>query len=460
LSVIDRRSLPSTGVSAGIVLGLLLACGCVDPDPIDDYDIEIEVLDEIPTVAYVRWTAADAVDEAVVEVGEGTDYGRSFSVDAVDGLFESRLLGFKPLTEHHLRIRERRGEEWTSSEDRTFTTGPPPSDLYGAIPGGTAPDGYVITTLVRVPAVAAILDPDGAVVWWYYAWMHGGGHAIVTRSALARDGDSVLLLAWTPLYPGMDPLDERELTRVGLDGVFHETLGVAGAHHDFVEHADGTFALLAHDPIDVGGTEVVGDRIVELRPDGEVVEIWSLWDDHDPDPDALYTNQHDYSHANAIRFDEAEQVYYVSLHEQDQIVAVDRVSGDLLWRLGGEGSDFELSNGSTQLFENQHHFRLLEDGILVFDNGEDGAAESRAVQYVLDDGIATPVWSYQPDPSLGVFSLGDVTRFDDGDTLITWSSSGRISRVSAEGDVEWALNLELGSGFGYADWVDKLPGQL
>ena len=462
MKVIASRSHRLSRAPVRVAIGLvaIMTAGCADPDPDDDFDIVIEAAEEMPTVAYVRWPAAVDVEEAFVEVGEGEDYGRSFSVQQVDGQFEARVLGLKPLTRHHLRVAEAREGEWAYSGDRTFTTGPPPSDLYGALPSGAAPDGYLVTTLVRVPAVAAILDPDGVVVWWYYAWMQSGGHAIVTRTSLARDGDSVLLLVWTPLYPGMNPLDERELTRVGLDGVVQETHLVVGAHHDFVEHSDGTLGMLAHDPIDVDGVEVVGDRIVELRPDGAVVEIWSLWDDHDPDPGIEYTDQYDYSHGNAIRFDEDEQLYYVSLRDRNQILAVDRDTGSVLWRLGGDGSDFALSSGSTHLFENQHQFRVFDDGILVFDNGEEGAAESRAVQYTLADGLATSVWTHEPQQPLGVFSLGDVTRFDDGDTMITWSSSGLLSRVSASGDVEWSLGLVLGNGFGYAEWVDKLPGQL
>jgi len=445
---------------ASVAVGVLLCCGCTDPDGEDGGDIEIEVLDEMPTVAYVRWPAPEGVDEAKVEVGEGEEYGRAYEAAVVEDRFEARVLGLRPLTQYHLRVGEWQGDEWTYSEERTFTTGPPPSDLYGALPSGEAPDGWVVTTLVRVPSVAAILDPEGVVVWWYYSWMQSGGHAIVTRTSLARDGDSVVLLAWTPMYPGMNPLEERELIRVGFDGVVQGIEGVVGAHHDFVEHGDGTFGMLSHDPIDADGVEVVGDRIVELRPDGEVVEIWSLWDEHEPDPGIEYTDQYDYSHGNAIRYDEDRGIYYVSLRELNQIVAVDRATGDVLWRLGGEGSDYTTGGGSTDLFENQHQFRVLEQGILVFDNGEDGATESRGLEYALEEDHATAVWSHEPDPPLGVFSLGDVQRFDDGDTMITWSSSGRISRVSAGGGIEWALSLELGNGFGYAEWVDKLPGQL
>jgi hypothetical protein len=54
-----------------------------------------------------------------------------------------------------------------------------------------------------------------------------------------------------------------------------------------------------------------------------------------------------------------------------------------------------------------------------------------------------------PDPDLYTFVLGDVTRFDDGDTLITWSVLGQIDRVSDSGSVGWTLNTGIGYIFGF-----------
>ena len=58
-------------------------------------------------------------------------------------------------------------------------------------------------------------------------------------------------------------------------------------------------------------------------------------------------------------------------------------------------------------------------------------------------------WSYTPDPSIYTFVLGDVHRFDDGDTQITWSVSGQIDRVTSAGEVKWQLNTALGYAFGF-----------
>ncbi len=40
-------------------------------------------------------------------------------------------------------------------------------------------------------------------------------------------------------------------------------------------------------------------------------------------------------------------------------------------------------------------------------------------------------------------------RFDDGDTLVTWSVNGLIERVDADSQVEWSMATAFGSAFGF-----------
>ena len=86
-----------------------------------------------------------------------------------------------------------------------------------------------------------------------------------------------------------------------------------------------------------------------------------------------------------------------------------------------------------------------------FDNDGPAGLASRVLEYSLDfdANLATEVWSYQTDPPIYNFVLGDVSRFDNGDTLIVWSVNGQIDRVNAAGDVLWQLNTSLGSALGF-----------
>jgi hypothetical protein len=117
---------------------------------------------------------------------------------------------------------------------------------------------------------------------------------------------------------------------------------------------------------------------------------------------------------------------------------------------GTHGATIEPDN-SSDIFQHQHQFEVLEDSFLVFDNDGSTNPTSRVLEYRLDpdSGTAEQIWSYVPDPNLYTFVLGDVNRFDDGDTLITWSVLGQIDRVSDSGSVGWTLNTSIGYIFGF-----------
>ncbi|NQT79563.1 MAG: aryl-sulfate sulfotransferase, partial [Candidatus Aminicenantes bacterium] len=150
--------------------------------------------------------------------------------------------------------------------------------------------------------------------------------------------------------------------------------------------------------------------------------------------------------------------YYVGSLNFNCIFKIDRSTGDTLWRLGGEESDFTMTTGDENWFYSQHQFQVLDDGLLVFNNGPYAETETRASEYELDLEQFTIGlrWEYQPDPPLGIYAFGDVWRLPTGNTLITWSSAGQIDEVTPEGELVWRLNAELGAGFGYVVWTDDL----
>jgi len=335
----------------------------------------------------------------------------------------------------------------------------PPTWFPGVTVERTSEDahqGFLVTSLVAVRSAPVILDADGEYAWWYappeidYR---------ITRATLSRDGSAVLYLGYVPPSEGLS-FETRDLVRVPLDGSAPEVIELTGPHHDFVELPDGTIATIAYDTREVDGEEVVGDRVLELRPDGSEVEIWSAWDDFE------FAGQGEttlgWTHANALDYDEADDAYYVSLCNLSSIVKVDRASGQMLWRLGGSAGDFELQPDPGPLFDSQHQFQRLDGGIVVFDNQLEDFDGSRVVQYDLDAnaGTAEQRWLYRADPPLVCIALGDVHRFDDGDTLVTWSSAGQVDRVSADGEVVWQLNTGFGGALGYTTWLESLPDTL
>jgi len=101
---------------------------------------------------------------------------------------------------------------------------------------------------------------------------------------------------------------------------------------------------------------------------------------------------------------------------------------------------------------------VVDDGLLVFNNGSEGQYHSAVYEYAVDLEAreAERTWGYSSQPPLYCYAMEDVTRLETDDTLITWSTAGQIDQVTPEGEVVWSLNTSLGAGLGYTDWVDSL----
>jgi hypothetical protein len=66
---------------------------------------------------------------------------------------------------------------------------------------------------------------------------------------------------------------------------------------------------------------------------------------------------------------------------------------------------------------------------------------------------ASQVFTYYPDPPLYSYAYGDVSRLPDGSTLVTFSVSGQMDLVDADGELQWRLNALFGGAFGYSESV-------
>jgi hypothetical protein len=309
--------------------------------------------------------------------------------------------------------------------------------------------GFIITSTLVEPAAVLIVDLDGDIVWWHMA-----EEETIGRAQLSRDGTGVYYHSVN--YEGR--LDHL-LYYISFDGETSQQWSVPEGHHDFAQLPDGTIAMVAYDRRMIGGQEILGDKILELSSDGSILEVYSTWEEMVYEDTADATQGTEWTHANVLKYDEADESYVVSFRSLDSIQKIDRSSGETVWILGGSESDFTLDDGSSALFDSQHQFELLDESILVFVNGDEGEAQnSMAVEYAFDQSspLVEEIWSYENDPNLFCFSLGDVQRLENGNTHINWSVQGQIDEVSPEGEVLWRLNGSLGSAFGYSERVDHL----
>jgi hypothetical protein len=434
---------------------LLAACG-----PTANLDLTLTQSEAIPTVFTASLDGeASGLDAAWVEYGLGDAYDMVAPLDVDAALpWEQFLYGMKPASDYQARIAVEIDGTVHTGSGHDITTGIVPSgypDLTLERGEGESFEGFLVAGIVGTATATVILDEDGEYVWWYQP----EGISQVGRTALSRDGTAMLAIDMNTTSQ-----EDGHMVRIALDGSTVETTTLPYAHHELFEHEDGTIAYIAHDPADIDGSEISGDSIVELNPDGSTTVIWSCWDTQDVLP---YTGADtggppdQWPHANALDYLPDEDAYLLSLLYEDTILRIDRATGSIDWIMGGEYSDFELVDGGTDIFERTHQMHRLDDSIVVFVNGDTQGGVSRAVEYTVDEESfeLELAWDYWSDPSLNCISLGDVHRFDSGNTLITYSYSGQIQEVTPQGEPTWILSASAGGVIGYVTPVESLYGE-
>ncbi|MDQ3638716.1 MAG: arylsulfotransferase family protein [Actinomycetota bacterium] len=176
----------------------------------------------------------------------------------------------------------------------------------------------------------------------------------------------------------------REVARVRAGN------GLAGDHHEFLitERDTALFTIYHGVTMDLsasGGPKeaTVMDGVVQEVDigTGEVLFEWHSLEHVDfeestagPRPDQR--DAYDYFHINSIAED-ADGNLLVGARKTSAVYKVDRGSGEVIWRLGGKRSDFEMGEGARFAF--QHDARRQLDGtITLFDNkGADMGEPSR-----------------------------------------------------------------------------------
>jgi len=424
---------------------LTLACACeADEDPRAPREVNAEVSEHIATVVTVRWSS-DEPTIGYVEYGpteameHKTPLGKAESME-----HEQLLLGLTADTLIHYRVVTWDGDDAAASDVRTIRTGDLPVGFPRLEVEGDGNDLFTIVPVLGSTTAVVILDPDGKIVWHH----RDDRELDFYRARLSVDGKSLL---YNAASVSGDPADNSELVRVALDGSESSSVEVPLLAHDFVEHPDGTLAAIVVEYRDVDGTEVRGDKIVEIDPeDGTQTTVWTSWDCFDPEEWPGDSPDHGWTFANALDYEPAEEAYYLGMRNFSSIAKIDRGSGACEWVLGLSAPTFEFADGSAR-FLHQHQFHVRGDRIVVLDNEGSPGNESRVIEYQLDfeTKTATEVWSYVSDPTVYTFVLGEPTRLDDGSTFVNWSSAGMLERVSEDGESLWKLSSPAGFAFGF-----------
>jgi hypothetical protein len=65
-------------------------------------------------------------------------------------------------------------------------------------------------------------------------------------------------------------------------------------------------------------------------------------------------------------------------------------------------------------------------------------------------------WSYIPHPCHHIIYLGQALRLWNGNTLVVWSTAGRLEELTPAKELAWSVHTALGTGIGFVHRVKSL----
>lgn len=418
------------------------------------------MLHPIPGLSVGAWVEIETrgTHEVSVQYGSDPNYTQATPWVRVSpqGTASVTLIGLEPATVCHARVLARSPSGALSmSEDLTMKTAQLPNDVPNRF-AVTASEGesedlvlFGLRYRRQKLGLAALVDREGRLLW--YRTSKGPMGAV----ARMRNGNFVVY--------GHEENESNGFQEIAADGTlattWRDTTAADTVGDEFTLLPSGNALVIAQEvhAVDTrtlfpGGTENAiryDQTVTELQDGSHVVWKWSthgrlveseiIGDPEDPvDP-----RDYEVAHVNAIS-PAPDGNPVVSLRNTSSLLKVRRSTGEIVWRLGGNRSDFRFEGDPLGGFRRQLDARVLPDGnVLVLDGGAGRLPEvSRAVEYRIDEQsrVATLVWEYRR-PESGAEYLGSARRLENGNTLIAFGSRGAIVEVTRAGKVLWRMEV-------------------
>lgn len=297
---------------------------------------------------------------------------------------------------------------------------------------------------------AMIVDNNGDAVWAYLPDVLD--YQVLDVRVQQYQGSPVV--TW---WEGASPLGYGYGHFVMVDSSYQQVARVqvgngfyGGDIHEFLLTDRGTALVLIYHPIfwdltPVGGVAdgAAHDGILQ-EIDIETGRVYFEW--HSLDHVAIDETHRepqegvtlDYFHANSGEID-TEGNYLVSARHTDAIYKVDGGTGEVIWRLNGAQSDFEMGEGTP--FRLQHDARVHPDGYLsLFDNATENAdsgIQSRGMVLDLDEEemTATLVREYLHPEEIVSVSQANTQVLPNGNVFVGWGSAPVSSEFTEDGEL-------------------------
>lgn len=210
--------------------------------------------------------------------------------------------------------------------------------------------------------------------------------------------------------------------------------------------------IIAYRPVQHQGRAVLEGVVQELDiGTGRVLFEWPNLQ-HVPTAESLApppgdpAQPYDYIHLNSVALD-ADNTLLVSARNTQAVYKIARDTGEVVWRLGGNNSDFTMGPGAP--FVMQHDARPLPGGTLsIFDNGvpQPSGAGSRAIVLRLDEAAHTSevVREHTSPNALLAANQGNAQFLPSGHAFVSWGNQAWITEFSRAGNV--LFNAAYGPG--------------
>jgi hypothetical protein len=317
------------------------------------------------------------------------------------------------------------------------------------------------------PSFPVATDLSGNVVWYYpkAAANPTGENTLVTRllpqgtlllisnGVGASNASQTLTQILRLIDLAGNTVRETNASRISEQLLAMGTDPITAIHHEGIVLPNGNTAIFgsverilpagvqAAAPVDV-----IGDMIVVLDTNWQVVWFWNCFDYLDNTRKALLGETcangqpgcppvnlaaiaNDWTHSNSIFYQPLDGSLMISVRHQDWVVKIDYGNGtgtkNILWRLG-LGGDFAMSSGDPYPWFSHQHDAGFEIGgnqiLTVFDNGNTRrtvfpSATSRGQTLLVDELHKTASLLVNVDLGVFAFALGSAQRLPNGNFM-------------------------------------------
>lgn len=395
-----------------------------------------------PTSAQIVYTLDNAASTVL-------NKGGTAPVDLKKANYRTLLLGLKQSSNYTFHIEATSGGTTCKSSDYTLPktgalTGVP-TVTRTATNAAAQAAGFITTSGGLQGTGAYIIDADGAVVW--YSTSPGQ----CSRARMDYEGVNMWMMALNVQNGG------GEMRFVSMDGQTSQTniAGLEKTHHDFAvlpgKVASMYWASTGTDP---------ESNLVEHASDGSgsTTTVFKIGSNLYAGGTSAFGGGSGTYHCNSILYHPADDSYTIGDRNPNLYVKV-KHDGTPVWQIGGSCTSAKAPKcapGSWTV-NHGHDIDATTGDILIFNNGQSGA--SHVLELKLTESTSAISTASVKDYSPGTTSnvLGDVQRLPNGNTLVTFSTSGQIVEV----DPSWATVQTIKSGssnFGYSEWRPTMYG--